>query len=198
KADLDLLCFRPGGYRMILSDNKLLCAILIGGLLIGTAFGQAQDGNLVGSIFDQTGAAVADATVEAENIATGIKITTTTDATGAYRFKNLLIGTYKVTTMAAGLSKGTREVVIELNKTTTANISLNVGAVVQEISVTDTPALIDTTTPHITNNFTTQMISDLPLAANPVSGGIYNLSLGAAGVTSSGGIGVGVGPSVGG
>jgi hypothetical protein len=186
---------------MIHSKNKLLCALLVGVLLIGTAFGQAQDGNLVGSIFDQTGAVVADAMVEAENIATGVKTATTTDATGSYRFKNLLIGTYKVTTMAAGLSTGSRDVVVELNKTTTANITLNVGAVEQEISVTAAPPLIDTTTPHITNNYTTQMISDLPLAANPAAGGgggVYNLSLGAAGVTSSGGIGVGVGPSVGG
>src|SRR5437870_389659 len=31
----------------------------------------------------------------------------------------------------------------------------------------ESPALIDTTTPHVTNNYTTQMVADLPLAANP-------------------------------
>ncbi len=180
----------------------MISRILIGILLIGTwtglAFGQAQDGNLVGTILDATGAAIANASVEAENTATGVKTSTVTDATGSYRFKNLLVGTYKVTASASGLSTASRDVVVELNKTATANITLAVGGVSQEISVIDAPALIDTTTAHVTNNYTSQMVSDLPLAANPVAGGVYNLSLAGAGVASAGGVGVGFGPSVGG
>src|SRR2546423_5797579 len=95
----------------------LVCAILIGTLFIGTAFGQAADGNLVGSILDATGATVPNAKVEAENVATGVKASTTTDASGFYRFNNLLVGTYKVTASAAGLAQSSRDVTIELNKT---------------------------------------------------------------------------------
>src|SRR5438477_10329495 len=148
----------------------LVCAILIGTLFIGNAFGQAADGNLVGSILDATGAAVPNAKVDAENIATGVKATTTTDASGVYRFNNLLVGTYKISASAAGLAASGREVVVELNKTTTANVTLAVGGVTQEVQVTEAPALIDTTTSHVTNNYTSQMVVDLPLAANPVAG----------------------------
>src|ERR1041385_5647620 len=167
-------------------------------LASSTALGQVEDGNLVGSILDSTGAAVPGAGVEVENAATGVKTTTTTDVTGFYRFNNLLIGTYRVTASAAGLASSTRDVVVEANKTSTANITLAVGGVSQEIQVTDSGALIDTTTAQITNTYVTQMVSDLPLAANPVAGGVWNLTLAGAGVASAGGLGVGYGPSVGG
>src|SRR5688572_28138310 len=176
----------------------LLCALSISILSGENAFGQAQDGNIVGAVLDASGAAVPTGAVETENIATGVKTTTSTDATGVYRFRNLLVGTYKVTASAAGLSMASREVLVELNKTTTANITLAVGGLTQEIYVIEGPALIDTTTAHVTNNYTSQMVANLPLAANPVAGGVYNLSLIGAGVTSSGGIGVGLGPSIGG
>src|SRR5439155_25645279 len=109
-----------------------------------------------------------------------------------------LVGKYKMTASAPGLTQASREVTVELNKTTTANMTLAVGGVTQEISVTEAPALIDTTTAHVTNNYSGQLVADLPLAANPVAGGIYNLSLTGAGIASSGGVGVGFGPSVGG
>src|SRR5258706_4752832 len=105
----------------------VICAFLLGALLTGTTFGQAQDGNLVGSILDASGAAVPNAKVDAENIATGVKATTTTDASGVYRFNNLLVGTYKVSASASGLAQSGRDVVVELNKTTTANVTLAVG-----------------------------------------------------------------------
>src|SRR5262245_23116500 len=125
----------------------LVCGILVGALLSGTAFGQAQDGNLVGTILDPTGASVPNARVEIENLATGIKTATTADSTGFYRFNNLLIGIYKIAASAEGLAQSAREVTIQLNKTATANVTLAVAGIVQEIPpVFDSPELIDTTT----------------------------------------------------
>ena len=163
------------------------------------AFGQAQDGNLVGSILDPTGAAVPNAKVEAESIATGVKTATTTDMSGIYRFNNLLVGAYRITASAPGFATaGLNDVQVELNKTATANVMLSVPGTAAEVNVTDAISLIDTTTAQVTNTYFTQMIADLPLAANPQATGVYNLSLTGAGVASSGGVGVGYGPAVGG
>src|SRR5262249_22996545 len=153
------------------------------------------DGNLVGSVFDSSGAAIPGATVEAENVATRVKASATAAETGFYRFNNLLVGIYKVTASRTGLAQVTREITVELNKTATANITLGVGTVIQEISVVDAPALIDASTAQLTNTYSNRIIVNLPLAANPVAGGVYNLSLVGAGVGSSGGVGVGFGPS---
>jgi hypothetical protein len=163
-----------------------------------SVWAQVQDGNLVGSVFDSTGAAIAGARVELENTATGITTITTADPAGFYRFNNLLVGIYKVTAAAAGMAPSSRRIEVELNKTATANLTLSVSGVVQEITVAATPALIDTTTAQLTNTYSEQPILNLALSANPVAGGVYNLSLANAGVTSAGGVGVGFGPAVGG
>ncbi|HJZ97672.1 MAG TPA: hypothetical protein VKE70_14280, partial [Candidatus Solibacter sp.] len=84
----------------------------------------------------------------------------------------------------------------DLNKTTTANVTLEVGSVSTALEVTDSAALLDTTTAQVANNYNSRVAADLPTAA--VTGGVLNLSLLGAGVSSGGGLGVGTGPSVGG
>src|SRR2546430_6271659 len=112
----------------------------------GNAFGQAQDGNLVGSILDPAGAAISYAKVEAESIATGVKTATTSDVSGFYRFNNLLVGAYRITASASGFAAaGLNDVQVELNKTTTANVLLPVGGTTTEVNVTAAISLIDTT-----------------------------------------------------
>src|SRR5262245_57061789 len=161
---------------------SLLCVLLLG-VFTQTGFPQSADGNLVGTVFDSTGAAIPGATVELENLATGIKSTTKADAAGFYRFANLLVGRYSVKASANGFTPATvNQIPIELSKTATVNLTLAVAGVAVEIRVTEAPALIDTTTPHISNTYTSQVIADLPLAANPAGGGIHNVSLLGAGV----------------
>jgi hypothetical protein len=168
--------------------------MLIATLFSGLAFSQTQDGNLVGSVLDSSGAAIPNAKVEVENIATGIKSTTTSDATGFYRVNNLLVGAYKITASAPGLSASPLQVNVELNKTVTANVTMSVGAVSSEVQVTESGALIDTTNAQVANVYNDRLARDLPIA----SANILNLSLIGAGVSSGGGVGVGTGPSVGG
>lgn len=176
----------------------VVCALMMVICVSGTALAQTQDGNLVGTVADSTGAGVPAATIEVENVATGIKASTVCDASGFYRFNNLLVGTYKITVAASGFATTSRTVEVELNKTATANVTLPVGAVAQEISVTESPALIDSTTAQVMNTYSNLLITDSPLSANPIDGGVYNISLAGAGVASAGGLGVGLGPSVGG
>ena len=162
------------------------------------AHGQATDGNVVGSVYDSTGAAVAGAAVELLNLATGVRATSSTDAQGAYRFGNVLIGTYTVNVAAAGFTPASlKDVAVELSRTSTANLTLTVGNVTSAVEVSSAPALLDTTTAQIGNSYERRLATEHPLSANP-SGGVYNLSLLSAGVASSGGIGAGTGPSVGG
>ena len=159
---------------------------------------QATDGNIVGVIYDTTGASVAGASVELLNTATGVKTAATVDAQGAYRVGNVPIGNYTITVTAAGFAPASlKEVTVELSRTTTANLTLSIGNVASTVEVSEAPALIDSTTAQISNSYDRRLATEHPLSANP-SGGVYNLSLLGAGVASSGGIGAGTGPSVGG
>ena len=94
------------------------------------AVGQAISGDLVGTVTDKSGALVASATVDAVNEATNVKTSTTTNSSGEFRFTNLLVGSYDITATAKGFgSKTLKGFVVELNKTATARITMDVGQV---------------------------------------------------------------------
>jgi hypothetical protein len=102
------------------------------------AFGQATDGNITGTVTDATGAAVPGASVEAENAATGVKTTATSNRQGEYRVENLLVGTYKLSVSAPGFAPtAVDHVSVTLNLTTTINVALTVGNVSSAVQVTE-------------------------------------------------------------
>ncbi len=158
---------------------------------------QAADGNLVGTVIDQTGASVPGADVEITHTATGVKATTITASDGAYRFNNVLVGAYDIKISRTGFAAVIlRNTAIALNTTSTANATLTVGDVATVVDVTDAATLIDTTTAQVGSTFGPRQAIDVPAASLAL--GALNLSLLNAGVASSGGIGSGEGPSVGG
>lgn len=159
---------------------------------------QATDGNIVGTVYDSTGAALPKVELELLNVATGIRSATNTDAQGSYRFGNVLIGEYRISATAPGFSPVVLNgVMVTLNRTTTANLTLTPGTVASSIDVTASATLIDASSAQITSTYDNRLATGLPMASNP-AGGILNLALIGGGVGSSGGIGAGTGPSIGG
>lgn len=184
------LIFEPGTRRTF-----ALCIVFL--VLTACAFGQLTSGDLVGTVFDPTGAGVPNANVEAVNQATGVKSSTKTAETGQFRFTNLPVGLYTVTSTAGGFNTASlRDVGVELNKVSTANVTMQVGSLTQSVDVQEAGTTIDTTTAQIQNTYETKMVQDLPTAN--IGLGVINLSLLNSGVASSGGVGAGTGPSVGG
>jgi len=165
-------------------------------------YGQASDGNVVGTITDQSGASIPNATVVLANMETGVTRTATTDTSGSYRFPNVLVGRYEIQVTAAGfLNQKIKNLVVELNRTLTSNVTLQVGQVTTSVEVSEASASVDTTTAQVASTYESRQSRDLALASNVNAFnnlGAINLSLLSAGVASSGGVGQGQGPSVGG
>jgi hypothetical protein len=184
------------GYRNLFCFLALAMAIL-GLVFAGQTSAQVISGDLVGTIFDKSGAVVPNASVEAVNADTGVKYTTEASASGEYRFSNLPVGTYNVSAWANNFAKTTVDAFrIELNKNSTLSITLEVKGAVTSIEVSGAAVALDTTTSTVANTFDSQLSSTLPSAT--VGSGVLNLSLLGSGVASSGGVGAGSGPSVGG
>jgi hypothetical protein len=161
------------------------------------SFAQSVSGDLAGTIFDASGATIPNATIVGKNDATGVETTTKSTATGEYHLSNLPPGTYTVTVTAPGFTKAQlRAVAVELNKTATTNVKLDVGSNVETVEVSAAAATIDTTTASVQTSFSIASMADLPIASG--GSGVINLSLLNAGVGSSGAVGLGTGPSVGG
>ncbi|HUJ09173.1 MAG TPA: TonB-dependent receptor [Verrucomicrobiae bacterium] len=178
--------------------------VLVVALLTAIGFGQAISGNVVGTITDSTGAAVTGADITATNIATGVVATTKPNEAGEYRFDNLLVGTYRISVKAAGFRTVSVQVEIQLNTTGTANVTLLPGATSETVEVSGEAPIIDTTTAQLQTTYENKELQDLPttsLGFNSTAGqnlGVLNLSLLSSGVGSTGGLGAGTGPSVGG
>jgi hypothetical protein len=165
--------------------------------LAPSLFAQAISGNLVGTVQDSTGASIANASVDATNEATNLKSPARTNGNGEYRFTNLSAGTYSLSAAAAGFAASAlKGVAVDLGKTATVNMTLQVGQVTTAVDVSEAPANIDTTTATIGASFDTRESRDLPVSS--IGLGVLNLALLNAGVASNGGLGVGRGPSVGG
>src|SRR5262249_25191808 len=137
------------------SMHKQIAAVLLAGILAAASlFGQTSDGNIVGTVLDASGGAIPNAAVALTNVDTGVKTLTSTGETGGYRFGNVLVGRYNVTVSANGFTTMTlKEVAVELNKTTTANIKLEVGVVATAVDVVAASTFIDTSTAQLSNNY---------------------------------------------
>lgn len=70
---------------------------------------QAISGDLVGVVTDPSGAVMPGIKVEASNIATGVKFSSTTNSSGEYRFTNMQIGHYSIQASGNGIAGGYKE-----------------------------------------------------------------------------------------
>ena len=176
--------------RALLSVALLLAAA-------NSARGQATDGHLLGTVLDQTGASIPRSTVTVVNVNTGASWNRRTDELGAYRFNNLPVGDYTLSAEAEGFAPAMLSgIAVALNRTSTVNLTLEVGEVQTEVEVTAASAQIDTTTSTVGGSFDSRQALYSP--SSDLALGVLNLSLQGAGVASSGGTGLGEGPSIGG
>jgi hypothetical protein len=180
---------------------SLSLVLLMTLLSAGLAFSQATDGNITGTVLDPTGAFIVGANIELQNVATGVKLETTSNADGLYRFNNIPVGIYKLTSKSTGFKTLVfQKVIVELNKTTTVKLNLELGEVTTEVEVLGATEMIDTTTAQITATYDSKAAEYMPTIESSQAGlyGVLNLSLLGAGVASNGGVGQGTGPSIGG
>ena len=174
--------------------------LILFGLLTSAADAQQSSGNLVGTVADQSGALVSNAEVIVTNVDTGITTVVRSNNSGQYRAGGLLPGRYEISATAQGFATTKLQgIQIQLNLTATTNVVLPVNGTTTTVEVAEeAPITINTTTIQLQQTFEAKEISDLPMAATNGGGGVLNLSVLAPGVSSSGGIGIGQGPSIGG
>ena len=175
----------------------LFVAVIVMALFASVSFGQITSGDLVGTVKDPSGAIVSNASVTVTNQATGIVVSVKSGSEGEFRTDNLLPGQYTVAVSSPGFQTYTLHgVTIDINRTATIPVTLSVGAnTTVEVSA-EAGVVLDTTTTNLTTTFSTDELASLPTAT--VGLGVINTSLLSPGVASTGGIGIGVGPSIGG
>jgi hypothetical protein len=131
---------------------------------------QSSDGTLVGVVSDQTGAAVANATVKINSPQYNAPRETRTDSAGAYRVDGLQPGTYNVTFSATGFGDfQVGNVLISGSVAVTVNGKLQVGQLSKTVIVEASAGeLIDTQSGQLGESLGAQEINNLPYTSlNP-------------------------------
>src|ERR1017187_1285600 len=120
--------------------RQIICSILFFGMAFQAPLSAQQIlGAITGTVMDVSGAAVADATIQAVNVATNLEVTAHSQGNGSFLIPDLPAGTYRLTFTKPGFETETHtEVLVNGNRTSTVDGSLKVSQVSSTIEVTAT------------------------------------------------------------
>jgi hypothetical protein len=120
--------------------------------------------SLSGTITDPSGAVVSRASVEVKSLDTGVSRAADTDAGGRYRFFALPVGLYEVRVKKEGFAEGIRSGIrLAVGQDASADLSLRVGKVNEQIRVAEDAPLVNLTTKDISGLVGERQVKDLPL-----------------------------------
>jgi outer membrane receptor protein involved in Fe transport len=149
--------------------------ILLAGLLVAIcgigARAQYEDGSLIGTIHDATGAAVVNAAVTVTNVNTGIAVQVTANGYGDYEFPTLRVGSYNIKATAPGFAPAVaNNIAISIGGRQRIDLTLKVGqANATTIQVSDVALQLETETSQRRQTITEYQTEALPLVSRNFS-----------------------------
>jgi outer membrane receptor protein involved in Fe transport len=133
-------------------------------LLCGVLAAQTNRGAISGTVFDTSGAVVADATVTIRNLGTNEVVEVKTSREGAYSALALDPVLYRVTVTAEGFKTTTIDrVKVDTAQNATVNVTLDVGGLVAEVSVQAAPPAVNLQSGTMGTTVTQRELTDIPL-----------------------------------
>lgn len=147
--------------RFILIASALIFATFCS---VAPAAGQYTTASLAGTVVDPSGAAVPDAKVTVRNSASGLSETIPTGTDGTFLFPRLPVGVYRLSVEKAGFSTYNQEgIELSVNQAANVGVSLRVGRVAEEITVTSNAELVTTRSATVGQLVDARRVLDLPL-----------------------------------
>ena len=127
------------------------------------AFGQGTDASLTGTVTDPSHSAISNAKVTARNKSTNWVQEVTTNASGAYSFLNLPVGSYAVTVEQNGFSTASLELTVETAQKARQDIELQVGQAQQTVTVESSAQELSTQDASLGAVISNNVVEDTPL-----------------------------------
>ena len=138
-------------------------------LLLASAFGQMNTGEVSGQVTDISGAAMPGATVVAEQSQTGQKFQTVSNAAGQYLFPQLPIGSYSLRAAAQSFKQSTiPSITVHIGETLRYNFTLQVGDANEAVVVEADPGEVQLQTAEIKDVFPPRDVVGLPLKGRQI------------------------------
>jgi hypothetical protein len=121
-------------------------------------------GSITGAVHDRAQAVVAGAKVQVTNVQTNFSQVTTSATDGSYHFLALPPGTYRITATFAGFTPYTAtDITLQVNDQLRIDITLQVGTVKEEVSVSADTVHVETDTTQLGDVIDSKKMLALPL-----------------------------------
>jgi hypothetical protein len=126
-------------------------------------YGQAVYGNIVGTVVDSSGSAVPNAKVTITDLGRGVSTTTTTNDSGVFTQRFLIVGRYQVRVEAQGFKTAQQEVGVSVDQETSLDIKLQVGEVTQIVEISAETPLLKTERTDVAVTLSEKTVTNLPI-----------------------------------
>ena len=171
-------------------SNSLLklATLLVASLFAVQAMGQSiVTGDIVGTVTDPANAVVSGVTVSLTSAETGFSASTTTNASGSYRFPLVKPGNYKISVAQTGFRKSEATIAVVIGEVNTANLQLQLGQTSETVEVSGEAPLIQSEDANISSSYSQVQLANLPAPGGDITSYAYT----APGVMVSNGAGYG-------
>src|ERR1700722_14773680 len=147
--------------RFRMASAFLLAVILC---MVPTAWSQSNEGRILGTVRDSSGAVVVAAKITVTNVDTNVVHSLVSNSSGDYLVPNLEPGLYTVSVEATGFKKSTTTPFrLEVSRDARADVELATGSVSETIEVHEDAILTDTTNATLQGVLSNKAINELPL-----------------------------------
>ena len=141
--------------------TRTVCFLLV---FAASLAAQQGRGSIQGTVTDQTGAAIPNATVTILSVATNTPFPTTTSDKGYYVAPALPVGTYTVTAERTGFKRAVRDgIVLQVDQRAEIDLTLEVGSTGESITVTGEAPVTSTADATIGKVIENKRIQELPI-----------------------------------
>ncbi len=143
--------------------RRILCVAVVVVVSAVPVFGQGAVSEINGSAADQTGSVLPGVTITITEESTGLVRTIVSNESGRFVIASVTPGRYTVRAELAGFRPQTQTgVMIAVGQSITVNVTLAIGGLEDQVTVTGEAPIIEVTQTQIGANITAQAIEDLP------------------------------------
>jgi outer membrane receptor protein involved in Fe transport len=128
-----------------------------------SASAQAVYGSIVGTVVDSSAAGVPNAKVIITDLNRSVTFTASTNDSGFFTQRFLIVGRYQVRVEATGFNASVQEVSVSVDQETTVDIKLQVGQMSETVEVTGGAPLLKTERSDVATTFSERTVASLPI-----------------------------------
>src|SRR3989475_3542537 len=148
-------------------------------------FAQTSTATILGVVKDTSGALVPGVSITVKHTESGLTRTVVSGERGGYNVPLLPVGAYEITTTMPGFKQAVRSGInLVVGQEAVIDLTLEVGAPVEQVTVSEEAPLVNTTTASTSGVITEQQVKELPLNGRSFDN-LITLNVGISNATSN-------------